>query len=125
MSSNQSQNGLSNLIGLGIIALILGSVIYSVWGTTEPQTVEQPVEQPQVIQQEQPSTTSSAKIMENWKLGDGKLGLAQPLSASDLGKAKPISGGGISGFSGGGGGSTSTTKTASTPKTTTPPRSGG
>jgi len=92
MARDNSDNGLGNLLGLVIIAMIIGSVVYSAWDRSVP--VEQPVEQPQVVQQPQGVTTD--QLIEKLGLGDGTLGAAQPLSASDMGKATPVTGGGIS-----------------------------
>ena len=122
MAKGNTQNGMGNLLGFAVIALIIGSVVYSAWEPSEP-VQEKPVEQPKVVQV-QPQTPTHTQLMEKFGIGDGKLGAAQTLSASDLGKATPISGGGFS-VSSSGSSSSSGRRSASTQPSTPPRQSGG
>lgn len=121
MARDNDQNGLGNLLGLVIIALIIGSVVYSAWDRSEP--VAPPIEQPKVVAQPQGVTTD--QLIESLGIGDGTLGAAQSLSASDLGKATPISGGGFSVSSSGSSSSSRRSSSSSGGSSSPPPRSGG
>lgn len=119
MAGKNNNNGFGNLFGFVIIALVIGSVVYSAWESPEP-VQEQVVQQEVVTQQPQINTPES--LMTKWNIGDGKLEAAKSVSASDLGKATPISGGGFTVKSGG---SSSGSRSASASTPATPTTGGG
>lgn len=118
MPDKKNNNGFGNLIGFFIIALVIGSVVYSAWESPKP--VQEPVVQQEVMQQ--PQQNASESLMTKWNIGDGKLEEAKSVSSSDLGKAKSISGGGFTVKSGG---SSSRSRSASASTPATPTTGGG
>ncbi len=90
MAARKSSGGLSTLLGLIAVGLIIAGIIYAVKEDDAPK--EKP-RKPKVVRQE-PQRHTADSIADSLGLGDGRLGKASSVSASDMGEARAVSGGG-------------------------------